>query len=1659
MRSRLIAIILLVAMTACPAMAQQQKKISQFPDAGNLQSGDVMVIDRGSSTYKATYNGISGGIVGIPNGGTGATTAAQARANLGISSSGFAYAFDPKSYGAICRAPETFAGNGSAITFTYTIPFTGSNSTDNASFYVYKQPASGSAVILNTAQFTVTGVNSGVGGTITILGSPMPTGTTLYVLHDDTAGFAAASTAAVAGAGYVSVPNDCWVKNLQLADGTSMIGYGLATNYGFYTYNSKPIIHVISPSGATPNFVIDVSGKSQQYFSGFTIVGVYGTVPVCLGANGPSGAGGGQNPGIILNNVDLFSCVVGFGAPVGGNSSYIFAALWNVNLSGNYYGTYGPFSDINIQGGVAVSNQIAGYYIGPQQGAPGGAGAGKIVGARAEYNGDGFVFDHAGAMTLSSIETQGNGSCGINLKNSWSGVVIDGATMGYNGLSGYPNYYGNTTPGQDAHICINGPGSGLRVKNMLAGNGWARGFTAPIGSPNANTPLYFMDVNTAGSGVDNIDIDGSIQGLAQNNNGGYVTDFAIYRNGKPSNVKIDAFGQAVQGKIANGRFSSQARGLPANSSSAISIVGDALAYNNQLVPLSGGFGGLIAKSMGAGPRYYVQNDFSHFDCDVVNNQVIPNISPGLQNNAPVAWMPNTSDTTWGGGFYSGHLIDTNSCHMGGLTWAAIPQDYKAYAQSANCVTTGSWTNSSSYTGKYGVVSNTHDDSMSCAFTTDANQPAAYLWYQMHQNDGGTFTYSLDGGQVTTVATQGQNSFEYPVTTTNYTMGAIRIPVLAIGSHTVQVNVTSTTSASNTVTIEGVGTPPGKEYHGSAPAVYFGGYIQDHSGTYVTAVTAFNQANKDLADQLFADGVSVNFVDVQKYINTTTDYGFYGSSGLLNMVGQAHLADAFIGKMQAISIAGQSVNPRDYGAACNSIYFPGSYSGGAEMPVHTTASSAVISIAGYIFQPGVATKNGGGDVGKRICIGPGPDGGCSGSGNDVGPCTYVASVNTTNNTATLGATMPSSGNCHYAVMGGYPTNPNDPSTALDDTSFIEAAATAAQISGGKVVLPNNCMVHDLNVPTDSWITGNALGVFYLEKNPLPNNNQLTTALNCGITGFSSDTPQCIRSNLHTRFSHLLIRAPVFPYTGYKISATCLGFSTGGTGNGGPGGQVLSDYLSFFGCPIGEGQAYGYNRDVTFTATVADNGDGTSTMTVTSIDSANFLAADSWSVDFLALNRPVSGGGLPANTTIISVPPGGTTGNYIINKGATISSPASLTSAHNSFSISIKDEYSQHIVEGIAYNGQFTDSEVEGSVCTGTFMKTCVRLGPFNKTNEGCGIRWNGGRLEEADAGGGVVAESCGFVSSGLDFQFNGGGAVRTLGDNSSISITGGAFQGNGTCNSASAEKAHVIIGGSNARIAVNGVAITSADYGSGCGGNTLYLFSTVTGATPADVSVTGGPAIFGSTAGSVTNLYNWTNGAPTRYAQRVEGWPYIDTSQSVLSASTTGGIGIGTATPVNGAALDLRSNTTTSNSSVALPAATTANRPTSPATGMLRYNTSTGPTLEYYDGAWKKLVGTPDVAPTIVTGFGTSPTISGTNASSFTVTIGSGGTDSTGTVGLGTAANGWNCFANDNTNPDGNVTNMLSATTTGASFKNYARTTGLVSAWPASDVLAISCSPR
>lgn len=97
-------------------------------------------------------------------------------------------------------------------------------------------------------------------------------------------------------------------------------------------------------------------------------------------------------------------------------------------------------------------------------------------------------------------------------------------------------------------------------------------------------------------------------------------------------------------------------------------------------------------------------------------------------------------------------------------------------------------------------------------------------------------------------------------------------------------------------------------------------------------------------------------------------------------------------------------------------------------------------------------------------------------------------------------------------------------------------------------------------------------------------------------------------------------------------------------------------------------------------------------------------------------------------------------------------------------------------------------------------------------------------------------------------------------------------------------------------------------------------------------------------------------------------------------------------------------------------------------------------------------------PTIASGFGTSPSVThGTSNAAFTVNVGTGGSASSGVISFTNTANGWLCDVTDTTSYASYVTVSVPTSPTSVTLYNYSRTTGLATAWAASDILGVKCN--
>jgi hypothetical protein len=102
----------------------------------------------------------------------------------------------------------------------------------------------------------------------------------------------------------------------------------------------------------------------------------------------------------------------------------------------------------------------------------------------------------------------------------------------------------------------------------------------------------------------------------------------------------------------------------------------------------------------------------------------------------------------------------------------------------------------------------------------------------------------------------------------------------------------------------------------------------------------------------------------------------------------------------------------------------------------------------------------------------------------------------------------------------------------------------------------------------------------------------------------------------------------------------------------------------------------------------------------------------------------------------------------------------------------------------------------------------------------------------------------------------------------------------------------------------------------------------------------------------------------------------------------------------------------------------------------------------------------NAAPTISSGFGTSPSVAANNGTAvFTVNVGTGASASSGVIGLPTAANGWACDVLMEAVVPTTQTKQTANTTTTVTVTNYTVSTGATVAWAANTVLTLTCLAR
>jgi hypothetical protein len=102
------------------------------------------------------------------------------------------------------------------------------------------------------------------------------------------------------------------------------------------------------------------------------------------------------------------------------------------------------------------------------------------------------------------------------------------------------------------------------------------------------------------------------------------------------------------------------------------------------------------------------------------------------------------------------------------------------------------------------------------------------------------------------------------------------------------------------------------------------------------------------------------------------------------------------------------------------------------------------------------------------------------------------------------------------------------------------------------------------------------------------------------------------------------------------------------------------------------------------------------------------------------------------------------------------------------------------------------------------------------------------------------------------------------------------------------------------------------------------------------------------------------------------------------------------------------------------------------------------------------------APTIASGFGTSPSVVASNGTAaFTINVGTGGVATGGVITMPAATTGYKCGVENQTGVAANRANQrtlqTASTTTTVTVQNQTISTGAALAWTASDILVLECT--
>jgi len=193
-------------------------------------------------------------------------------------------------------------------------------------------------------------------------------------------------------------------------------------------------------------------------------------------------------------------------------------------------------------------------------------------------------------------------------------------------------------------------------------------------------------------------------------------------------------------------------------------------------------------------------------CDVPTLQIFPNNDNPTAGAFPLyTLLIGTNDMDLRG--VDDYMVPVfNVCQQASIAWLALPADLKVLATAAGIVSSGVITSGSGSIDTAhnwnGWETSTLNASISLPISLYASGPI-YAWVRIADNDPGAFTYAVDGivlGAMNTAT----NPYISTQAGTHESIGFLRLPGIAAGSHTVTF---TQTSATGTMEVVAIGAPP------------------------------------------------------------------------------------------------------------------------------------------------------------------------------------------------------------------------------------------------------------------------------------------------------------------------------------------------------------------------------------------------------------------------------------------------------------------------------------------------------------------------------------------------------------------------------------------------------------------------------------------------------------------------------------------------------------------------------------------------------------------------------------------------------------------------------------------------------------------------------------